>query len=310
MIYNLYFHNDFDGIASTAILMNFLKAKGDKIAAFYPVQYPINFKAWEKISFKKPTIIVDFIYHPKAKIWFDHHPTAFIKDSWRKNFRAKKLLRWDCDYKSCSSLILDSLKKDFKFRPKKFLLELAKWSDKIDKFAFKNPRESISFKKPAMKLFLLLDNFSVSKKILGKIIKSLATKPLRETSKIKELKLLFKKIDKEIKKSWTFYRKNIKISNKVAFINETENNCLKIRPIFSYLSFKAPYSIIFNEKSKSFGLTVGKNPWKKINDSIHIGNFLRKNYGGGGHQNIGGVNFPTKTKALKAIKEIENFLNK
>jgi len=165
MTYNLYFHNDFDGIASTAILMNFLKARGDKIAAFYPVQYPIDFKAWGKISFKKPTIIVDFVYHPKAKIWFDHHPTAFIKDSWRKNFRAKKLLRWDCDYKSCSSLILDSLKKDFKFRPKKFLLELAKWSDKIDAFAFKNPRESISFRKPAMKLSLLLDNFSVSKKI-------------------------------------------------------------------------------------------------------------------------------------------------
>ncbi len=86
MKYDIYFHNDFDGRASAAVMLAFLRSRGDDIEHYIPIKYDvipkwIDDKFLEKNKLFKgkhsPAIIVDFPYHPQAAFWFDHHIRPF-----------------------------------------------------------------------------------------------------------------------------------------------------------------------------------------------------------------------------------------
>ena len=42
MTYDLYFHNDFDGHASAAVMLSFLGGRGDRIGHFVPVDFDLQ----------------------------------------------------------------------------------------------------------------------------------------------------------------------------------------------------------------------------------------------------------------------------
>ncbi|MFA5386401.1 MAG: hypothetical protein WC297_01945 [Candidatus Paceibacterota bacterium] len=311
MKYDIYFHNDLDGMASAAILFHFLKSREDKVLSFYPVDFfSVTRKKWAKLKFENPSAIVDFLHHPQAEIWFDHHPTTFIKPSWKKDFRHKKLNHWGVIYKSCARLIVESLKKDFNFRTPKYLKELTEWMDKVDGYYFKSIKESIDFKKPAVKLDLLISNFKLNNKIIAKIISTLSSSPLKNVLKIKELQPYLRRIEKEIKKSKKFYKTNIKVIKNVSFIDETQNEAISIRSLLYHLYPHTPYFIILHRErgGGKYAVTAGKNPWLKSINQAPIGEYLKK-FNGGGHDKVGGAEFKTKNLALKASKEITQFLN-
>src|SRR5581483_7562722 len=99
MKYDIYFHNDFDGRAAAAIMLAFLRSRGDDAEHFVPLGYEMqdaylkeNFFATHKLfkGKRNPPIIVDFAFHPKAAWWFDHHPTTFKREEWREKFKPSK----------------------------------------------------------------------------------------------------------------------------------------------------------------------------------------------------------------------------
>src|SRR5271155_4749866 len=109
MLYDIYFHNDFDGRASAAVMLAFLRSRGDDIEHFIPVKYDIipvgTKKQWLDDKFLEknklfrgkhnPAIIVDFPYHPQAAFWFDHHLRPFRKPGWEKKFKSDREHRYD-----------------------------------------------------------------------------------------------------------------------------------------------------------------------------------------------------------------------
>jgi oligoribonuclease NrnB/cAMP/cGMP phosphodiesterase (DHH superfamily) len=306
--YNIYFHNDFDGYSSAAIIFDFLDQNNLKVKSLNPIDY--NYKNnWENMNFKPNPIIVDFLYHPKAYFWFDHHKTTFIKKEWGKKFKKNKYHYFNTNYASCAHLVLDVLKKDFNYKPSKNILNLVYWADIIDGANYKSPLQTIELKDSAIQIDIYIDNYK-GNKVIKWLIKDLTKKSLKEiTSNIKIQKSV-KKEKEKINKLLKFYHKNLKIYyDKIGFI-DVSNKKGSLRYASFYLAPQIIYNITLKKFNSFYALSVGANPWKKNKNKINIGEFLRKNFGGGGHKDVGGAEFKNKKEALKAIEKTINFLNK
>jgi hypothetical protein len=58
---DLYYHRDFDGVVSAALLLALSPQKPD----LHPVNYDIS-SQWSSMKFRRPTGVVDFLFHPDA----------------------------------------------------------------------------------------------------------------------------------------------------------------------------------------------------------------------------------------------------
>lgn len=299
--YYIYFHNDFDGYAGAAVIYDFLKKQNKKISGFQILDYEkYPTKKWEKEKFKDLPIILDFRYHPKAYFWFDHHPTTFIKKEWKDNFKPTKFHYFDTSFKSCASLIVNKLQKEFNYKPNKFIKKLCYWGDIIDSANFKSPKETIDINKPAYKIAIFLSK-NHDKNLIW-LIKAMSTKSLLQIANLNKIKNLIKK-EKEIrKKALNFYYQNLKIyNNKLAFIDLTKTKfSLRYAPF--YLAPQIIYAFSLS-KNKKYKISLSANPWQKNKPCKNIGKFLQK-FGGGGHKRVGGIEFNTKKEADKFIQKI------
>src|SRR3989344_1206192 len=117
MKYDIYFHaNCLDGAASAAVLKYFLNLQGDDFENYVPLKHPVNKNKWKKLKAKNPIAITDILYHPKAAIWFDHHPTSFMDKKWEKRFKPDKWHVLDTKSPSCTGLILRTISRYFKLK--------------------------------------------------------------------------------------------------------------------------------------------------------------------------------------------------
>jgi oligoribonuclease NrnB/cAMP/cGMP phosphodiesterase (DHH superfamily) len=311
--YNIYFHNDFDGYASCAIIFDFLNKNNAKIQSLNSINYDYKSK-WNNINLKTNAIIVDFLYHPKAYLWFDHHKTTFITKKWEKIFKKKKnkYHYFNINYASCAHLVLDSLKKDFNYKPSKNILNLVYWADVIDEANYKSPLQTIELKDPALQIATYIDDYG-GKKVIKWLIKDLTKKSLKEIAADIRIQKLIKREKEKINRILKFYYKNLKIYyDKIGFTDISDKNNKKTRLRYApfYLAPQIIYNITLKKYNSLYALSLGVNPWKRKQNKINIGEFLRKNFGGGGHKDVGGAEFKNKETALKAIEKIINFLKK
>ena len=318
MKYDIYFHDDFDGRASAAVMLDFLNSRGDEIEHFTHIDFDIQDQYFKDNFFsshkffkgkRNPPIVVDFPYHPKTAFWFDHHTTAFKREDWKKQFHSSKNYRWDEHYPSCCHFIVNSLLKDFGYKPSKIILELAKWLDVIDAARYSSAKQTILNKEPALKVNLFIEDGM--KGITEKdFIKLLASKSLIEISKNKLVEKVVKKNKIETKNGLKFYKKNIKIYGSLGmiFLKKGKYTSLRFAPFYFYPNLRYFLRIV-EDKNKTFGIGLGVNPWNKNKNKIHIGEFLKENFlGAGGHHEAGGAGFKTKKDLELAIKKIiENF---
>lgn len=311
MKYDIYFHNDFDGVASAAILLNFLRSHGDDFLDYKVVDFPAP-RNWTDLKFRNPTIIVDFLYHPKAHFWFDHHPTAFLKSDWKKNFRQTKFHHWDPSYKSCCHLVLDRLIKNFYFKPPKYFQELAHWLDKTDGAVYSSAKEAMNIKLPAIQIDSSFETRHQKEKNINyfkELIEALGRQSFKKVAQLPSVQIRFKEYKKRFQSSLNFFEKNLILRQKTAFIDESVKDVLGLRYAAYYFYPKIFYCVRLIKRGKEFSVGVGSNPWRWPTSKIHIGDFLRK-YHGGGHQSVGRADFKTKPDALKAAKEVIKILNK
>ncbi len=313
MDYHLYFHNDFDGIASGAVMLDFLRSRGDNIISFTPITYsPTLKKKWAHFKFKRPFIILDFLYHPKASWWFDHHPTSFLTDEWRDGFKNDKNRAFDSAKKSACDLMSGHLKKEFNYKPPKFIADLAKWATIIDSASYKSAKEAIESKQPAIKL-AKATNPDLKGKALAKyfetMMKSLASEPISKTILMPAAKREIRRIEKNDRKVERTLEKISVVAGKTVFMNGTKAGVELSNYSGYYFYPKVDYALNLEFYGSYYHLLVGKNPWKKVPARVHIGEMLKK-YGGGGHKTVGGVERKTKSEILKIAGKIIEYLNK
>lgn len=317
MTYDIYFHNDFDGRASAAVLLAFLRERGDRIAHYVSVNFDSMPQWLDEKFFKKhklftgkrnPAIVVDFPYHPKAAWWFDHHLTAFKKAPWQKKFRPDKFHHHDPSYASACHLVMASLQKSFGWSPPRHIRELAKWLDVIDGAGYTSARQTILMKEPALQANNFIESRTDSKKITLWTIRFLSQKSIEKYADAPIVKESMQGIRRKTAVAVKFYKKNINILGKVMFVDLASvdlGEAGHYAPYYLYPRFV--YLVRFRQKQNFFHIGVSANPWRRSENKIHIGELLRK-YGGGGHKNVGGVEFKTRAKAERAVRDIIKLL--
>lgn len=321
MLYDIYFHNDFDGRASAAVMLNFLRSRGDDIEHYVPVKYDIIPQWLDEHFFEKhklfkgkrnPAIIVDFPYHPGTKFWFEHHPTTFKKESWQKNFKPTKYLHYEPKYKSACHVVYAALQNDFGWKPPKHFVELVRWLDIIDGADYASARQTIEMKEPAIQVNNFIEEKSEDLAATIRTIKALSQESLAQFSREPAVKKVVQKLRRDTQVALTFYKNKLEKFGKVMVI---DLSLFPFRDLGHYAPYylypKLLYAIRFHPfpGRKLFHVNVGSNPWRKLENKKDIGELLRE-YGGGGHFGVGGVEFKSKKETLQAIQEFITFLNR
>ena len=327
MRYDIYFHDDFDGRASAAVVLAFLRSRGDEIEHYTPVNFDIQ-SQWLKEGFfnnhklfrdprkvrrkagprgepRNPAIVVDFLYHPDAALWFDHHETSFKRADWGKKFRPSKFHHWDPNYASCCHQVLDKLTKTFGWRPPKHLRELSKWLDVVDGAKYRSAKQTIELKEPALRLAEFIDERTKHGETLEWLIKLMSEQSLDVIIRHRKIKPTLRNIKRKVKDSLEFYRKNLQIYGKTTLINgiDSKRACLRFAPY--YLLPDSVYHVRLKKVGKIYGFTAGVNPWRRKENKLHIGKLLFKTFGaGGGHKAVGGTEFKTRKEAMRGAQKI------
>src|SRR5690242_19303696 len=141
---SLYFHHPcFDGLVSAVVASDFLeRCQGWTITGFIPVGYESR-AAWLSQTLNVQSAVVDFIYHPQAAFWADHHSTTFLTPSARRDFEQRSTnpyFFYEEHYTSCAKLLCEKLELSFGYRNPRFG-DLMKWADKIDSARYSSVEE-------------------------------------------------------------------------------------------------------------------------------------------------------------------------
>ncbi|MDE2019086.1 MAG: hypothetical protein KGJ13_01935 [Patescibacteria group bacterium] len=322
MLYDLYFHDDFDGRAAGAVMLAFLRSRGDDIGHYVPVQYDI-LPEWSKEGFfeknklvrgrHNPAIVVDFLFHPKAAWWFDHHPTTWRNESWRKRFKPSKFQHYDPSYKSACHLVEAALKKDFNWKPPKHFKELVEWLDIYDGANFKSPEQTFDLGIPGLALGAFVGYEQKWKPYMTHawFIRQIAERSFLEILEEKDVKAIIRTIAQDIERGKLFYRNHLKLVGNTVITDLGAQRFAQLR-FFPFSVYpKAHYGMrIRKEKKGWYHFSVGVNPWRRGKKTMHIGEMLEKNFpGGGGHRGVGGAEFKTRKEALAAAEQVIRILN-
>jgi hypothetical protein len=311
MDYDIYFHNDFDGRASAAVMLAFLRSRGENIKRYRSMTYGKE-KAWYKENYLtkgNPAIVVDFTYHPKAAWWFDHHPTTFKKPEWRKRFVPDAQHHLEPNYVSCTHLVYAVLKKEFSWTPPKHFGKFVEWANKIDGAGYRSAKETIAMKDPGVLMNAYVEALPHTEREDKHMIELMAEKPLEEVVKDPGIARALAGLKKKVSKSLAYQKRRMQSFERSTFVDLTRdplNGLLRFAPYYFYP--KKIYSFRMRPKGKLWYLGLQANPWHRAANKMDIGALMRE-YGGGGHKDVGATEFGSRTKAEEAFREMNLLLN-
>jgi len=320
MIYDLYFHNDFDGHATAAVMLAFFESRGDAIGHFVPVDYDLQ-PQWLREGFFKEhhlfsgrrnaPVVLDFSFHPGTAFWFDHHPTAFKKESWKAGFLPDKAHGYDTSYFSCCHFAYEKLKRDFAWQAPRHFKELVKWLDVIDGARYGSARQTILMKEPALVVDAYLEAQGRNAKKSEWFIRLLVKRPLDDIAKIPKVVTAGARARKSARERLSFYRKHLMVRGDVTMIDLIGHGEQFLRFAPYNLFPKARYAVRIRKKGSLYSVGVGENPWLKKKGGIHLGKLVKKySAGGGGHKGAAAVEFATHREALRVVEDIVKVLNR
>jgi hypothetical protein len=277
----------FDGVVSAALTSEVLRSRsGLHLNALVPVTYDLR-RNWIQTRLQKPAAIVDFLFHPEADFWADHHATSFVTKALEEQFLTSKgrQFLYDSSAKSCVSVIwkncanLLSNHTDFE--------DLVTWANKIDSAEYDSVQEAILGDSPALNINRSL-TINPDANYCEFLVRSISSRGLSQTARHPEV---LKRSDKAQKKIWRglkIAKSNIQLIDDIALLKiGSQPNAIISRYSPYYFHPEVRYSITCLELPEGTKITAMRNPWMDF-ESIPLGTVLEK-FGGGGHRRVGSV---------------------
>jgi hypothetical protein len=290
----LYFHYPcFDGLVSCVLAWQFLaKSKRWEVTRFSPVNYDDR-KNWISSAPESPFAVVDFLYHPRASFWADHHVTTFVSEEVRADFERRRedfCLLLDARAPSCASILW----KHFgSFLEEDRFAEMVLWADKIDSARYESVREAIFGEAPALRInsTLMLKNELEYCRLL---VQGLASKDLSRVAELPEVRDRYAEVRGRREAGLERMRGKVRleVGNIVTFDIEASGNDLISRYSPYYFFDGARYSIGVVRLEDRAQITAMRNPWLNF-ESVPLGEVFER-FGGGGHQRVASVIIPAE----------------
>lgn len=291
----LYFHYPcFDGLVSAVLASEFLENHEDwHIEEFQPVDYTLR-ESWLSSELKKPCAIVDFLYHPQAEFWADHHQTSILTTAAKEDFqrrKSKSSLLFDPRARSCASLIFRHLRRFLTHKP--YLKEMAEWAEKIDSAAYSSVKEAILGDAPALRIARTLSGEDETGPEYAKfLLRELRDHDLSYVAALDEVRSREDRVRRSILNGLESVKARLRLeAGDVAVFDARQRGDQVIsRYAPYYFEPKARYSIAVVRSPGGIRITAMRNPWRRFR-SIPLGRALAK-FGGGGHERVGAVQLP------------------
>ena len=302
--YYIYHHADFDGLAGAVIFSRFLSFREGlpfESFTFIPVDYDLR-GTWLSKKLKQPSAIIDFLFHPDGRWWFDHHATPFLMAaSHLVSYRRTPTLYWNPRYLSCPSLIIAHLKKYFRTIARSLereYSELIKWSDKIDAAQYDSPSDLGDFNNIYININRTL-SLRHDVKYFRLIARYLFQNDISGLGLNKEYQILIAKAKRDYSRSMKSMSKRIHVKDGVGIHDQLDSKT-PFQRYAAYILFPSiSYRVATYKKNGEFAVSVNFNPWLKQKNLINLG-LLCSRFGGGGRRDVGAV----MTKSKKHARDL------
>jgi hypothetical protein len=245
--------------------------------------------------------IVDFKYSASPKItwWFDHHLSAFLTDEdrqsfldYQKNTPPPGQKFFDPEYTSCTSFLAHIASTKFGFDTKP-VAELIHWANIVDGALYESPESAVEMPAPAMKLTLIIEA-SQDPAFIPRLIPLLTEMPLAEVLSQPFVASLLPPLMERHAQAIELIRERSEERDGTIFFDITDHPLEGFNKFIPYyLHPNAVYSIGLSKSSFRTKVSVGSNPWTKVDPTTMV-NLAKvcERYGGGGHARVGAISFP------------------
>lgn len=283
----LYVHKScFDGVISGAMASVMLETVfGRTIEKVVPVDYDLRHQ-WKQ-AVTSESCIVDFLYHPRAAFWWDHHANPFVDTSWKASFDERKgrTIHWNPNAPSCARLIADDATAAGVELPD-FLQTAIDWADKIDAAIYESPSEAVSTVPAARQLALSLAVDS-SANYHTNLISSLKRQPMDQLVTKSGFRDQCVAGVSRYEKGLRMMESKAKLDRGVVTYRLRLHDEIIDRMMPYYFFPKADFSLGIIAQGDQFKVTCNSNPWTKP-QGINVGEVF-SSLGGGGHRDVGSV---------------------
>ena len=305
--FTIYFHRDFDGAGSAAILGDYLVQRGGYTAQrlrFRSLGFEVK-ERWPNIKLRRPCAVLDFLYHPQADWWVDHHVTSFLTSEWRESFRPDDTRVWDVSFPSCCSLMDEVLRRKPQGYHNPAFDELVGWGDIIDAAQFESVEQVLRCDHPALQINLALQ-LHENPRFLSRLARELMSRSLAQIAELPFVRRAFRYAYERQEQSVAEFRRRSHYAGGVVQFDmrRARHPYLRFVPYFLYPSARFVVGVFArNDHSE---VSVGSNPWLPFRGP-NIGALCAR-YGGGGREQVGGITLRSSAEALAAAREISDLL--
>jgi hypothetical protein len=292
----------FDGIVSAVLASEYLKRKqGIETGQFVPVNYSDR-QTWLTRPLQKPAAVVDFLYHPDAAFWADHHQTTFLTPQLEQQFRQSGSadLLFDPDATSCAEVIW---RKSYRLLREPRFREMVDWARRIDGARYETVNDAVLGDAPALQINLSLMQ-DASAEYCRVLIEGLRSGSLADVAASAQVQRNYKKARAAILSGQKLFRKGAHIEkDDIVVFHVGDTGKAHLSRYAPYLEYPgARYSVGILQTGEGAKITAMRNPWRRFK-SVPLGKIF-SSYGGGGHQRVASVLLKDEDEAKRTLKSI------
>jgi len=299
----IYYHRDFDGMVSGAILAAVLADRFGEQSDWRSVNYDQR-REWDRFADGERFAIVDFHFHPRAEYWFDHHPTTFLTPELRELYVPSERWSWDETSPSCPPLILRHAARHWGFEAAPHFEEMARWSDIVDAARYESVEQAVFGDAPALRIARAL-TVAPSSEWIDELVGRMRTESLREVAESEGVELAHQRASRNRDRALEQFPPTVVWKRERVLLYDASSSKIR-RERFAAFYHHADivYSVGVIPTRAGFHVTCGENPWNPPGArGLHVGAIMER-YGGGGHRSVGGANPPSLADARRVAEEI------
>ena len=283
----LYLHFPcFDGLISAVLASDLLEQQGWSFKRFRQVNYHLRAR-WASERLDPHSAVVDFLYHPDAQFWADHHSTTFLFDRLRLDYERRRnpSLLYDSSASSCSLLIWRSFSSSFIANKDRYH-EMAEWADRIDSARYNNVEEAILGNSPPLAIHRSLA-IRAGAAYCEFLVRALRRERLEDVAQLRRVRNRATESRALTEAGLDRVRGSIHLEDgDIAFFSvRPDRHEIVSRYAPFYFFPRARYSLGLVRNEDGAKITAMRNPWLEFN-SIPLGRMF-EHYGGGGHLRVG-----------------------
>ena len=296
------FHHDFDGICAAAVLLRFF-GHGVEVE---PVDYVLR-ATWPSLRLSE-TAIVDFLFHPDATWWFDHHVTSFISPQFRKLYTPSPSHRWDTRFLSCPPLVLGVLSEQADIADLVAIFrEWVRWSDIIDGARYESAGQAIFGQSACITINNALNETSEPSlriDLVQRIAKGDSPVEIAESEPVRALALRF--VDRQAD-ALNQTVGHLHRCGSVGLVDITDTSL----PFSRYAAYIIDPDILYSitaydshAADHRYRVSLSASPWRESGKNVVNMGALARQYGGGGRASVGSIAFDSQNDCRRVAREL------